>query len=75
MRISTEAYIPVVNIFYDAQSHCFTMSFMQIVCYPSHKVVFKGSFDELMQKVRCEKLVDVCLWKSMCERLTNGISK
>jgi hypothetical protein len=47
------------------------MVLMQIVDYPSHEVILKDSFYELVEKVGCEKLMDVRTWKSMSERLVN----
>ena len=69
------AYIPVVNIFNDLHSHCLTMSYVQVVSYPSHKVIFEGSFDKLVQKVGCKKFVNVCSWKSVSERLMKCVSE
>jgi hypothetical protein len=50
------------------------MSYVQVVSYPSHEVIFEGSFDKLVQKVRCKKFVTVYSWKSMSERLMRCIS-
>ena len=31
--------------------------------------IFEGTFDDLMKKVRRQEFVNICMWKSMCERL------
>jgi hypothetical protein len=72
--ISTGAYIPVVNIFNDLHSHRLAMSYVQVVSYPCHEVIFEGSFNKLMQEIRCEKFMDVCSRKSMRERLMKYVS-
>jgi hypothetical protein len=64
----------VVNIFNDLHSHRLAMSYVQVVSHPSHKVIFEGSFDKLVQKVRCKKFVNVGSWKSMSERLMKCVS-
>jgi hypothetical protein len=32
-------------------------------------MILENSFYELVQEVRCKEFMDVCPWKSMCERL------
>jgi hypothetical protein len=75
VKIITLAYIPMVNIFNDFHSHRLAMSYVQVVSYPSHEVIVEGSFDKLVQEIRRKKFMNVCPWKSMCERLIKYVGK
>jgi hypothetical protein len=48
---------------------CFSISQEEIALNPHNKVVFEGAFDDLMEKIRREELVDVCMRKVVGEGL------
>jgi hypothetical protein len=45
------------------------MSQNKIFLNPGNKVIFEGAFDDLMEKVWREELMDVCTRKVVRERL------
>jgi hypothetical protein len=74
-------YVLMVNVLHDIQGYCFAMGDMQVVSHPSYQMIFEDSFDELVQKVRCKKFVDVCkgnltdLWRILHLSLAKGNPK
>ena len=59
----------MINIGKDIRHTCFPMDKDQILLYPTYKVVFESSLDDLVKKVRSEKLVDISMRKICSERL------
>jgi hypothetical protein len=47
----------------------FTMFFDEVLPNPFNEVVFEGAFDQLMENIRGQELVNVCSWKIVGEWL------
>src|SRR4051794_28714290 len=45
------------------------MSLLQILLYPSHKVILECTFDYLMKQIWCDELMDISPWKIIRKRL------
>jgi len=42
---------------------------LQIFAYPCHKMIFEGSFDDLVKEIGGEDFMDVGSWEVKSERL------
>lgn len=45
------------------------MESIEVLANPGNKVVLECSFNNLMQKVTRDELVDISAWEIMCKRL------
>jgi hypothetical protein len=60
--------VPPINVVHYLTSIS-TISVLNVVLDPSHQMVLKGAFDNLMEKVGGEKFMNISTWKIRSERL------
>ena len=61
-------YIPSINVIQYFTGRCICMFMAQILFHPFDQMVLECTFDDLMQKVWHNQLVDVSTGKIVCER-------
>lgn len=70
MDMKSAEGIPTIDVIKNLICLTFTFgSVADVLRYPRHEMVLKGSFDNLMEQVGCEEYVDVGARELMCERL------
>src|SRR5258708_38541060 len=67
--VTSKIFIPLINIVPNLLCMCLSMSQNNVFFNPCHQMVFKGSFDDLVKKIQCDKLMDVHTRKIVRERL------
>ena len=63
------ASIPAIDIGHDIRCASFPMDEDQVFFYPTHEVVFKGPFDDLVEEVGGEEFMDISTRETCGKRL------
>jgi hypothetical protein len=61
--------IPAINIIHDFFALCWAVCCKHVLPDPLHKMVFESPFDDLMEKIRRDQLVDIGAWEVIGEGL------
>ena len=64
---------PLINLIQYCICTSSAMYSDQVLLHPRNKVVLERPFDDLMEEVRCYKLMDICAWEVISEWLKKSI--
>ena len=65
-------YSPAVNFIKDMLTAGGSVAMIKVLRHPVNQVVLENTLGDLMQKIRCNELVDVRPWKTNSVWLANG---
>jgi len=63
---------PPVYVIEYTVGRCFTMFNLEVFTDPCHEMVLEHAFDNLMEEVGRQHLVNICMWKIICKRLSKS---
>lgn len=68
-NMSMKENSPTVNVIHDTITLRISVNLIDVLLNPSDNVILEGAFDELMEEVGGEKLMDICTGKMGSKRL------